>query len=117
MAEFKALGLVELMKLGEDTPSSSPALVQIRLKDNFEWFFSKEFKELRGDYMPGDLKDCLVRKKKNSDNNIIKTNTNASNNNKVIEDFTVWGVRKIPRACINFFLFLRISHDCTRVGV
>jgi transposase len=59
MAEFKALGLVELIELGDN---GNP-LIQIRLKDGFSWFFSDEFRQLKGDYEPGDFKDFLVKKK------------------------------------------------------
>jgi DNA-binding transcriptional ArsR family regulator len=59
MAEFKALGLVELIELGEE----GDPLIQIRLKDGFSWFFSDEFRGLKGDYEPGDFKEFLVKKK------------------------------------------------------
>lgn len=60
MAEFKALGLVELIELGDE---GNP-LIQIRLKDGFNWFFSDEFRQLKGDYELGDFKEFLVKKKK-----------------------------------------------------
>jgi hypothetical protein len=60
MTEFKALKLVEFDELGN---VGSP-LVSIRLKEGFDWFFSKEFKKLKGDYMTGDFKGQLVSKHK-----------------------------------------------------
>jgi hypothetical protein len=63
MVEFKALKLVEFEELGN---IGSP-LVSIRLKEGFNWFFSDEFKKLKGDYMTGDFKGDLVRKNKKQD--------------------------------------------------
>ena len=48
MVEFKALKLVEF----EDLEGA----VSIRLKDGFDWFFTPEFKRLKGDFMTGDFK-------------------------------------------------------------
>jgi hypothetical protein len=62
MAEFKALGLVDLLELGEN----GAPFIQIRLKDGFEWFLSKEFSDLKGDYMPGDFSNYLVSRTKNT---------------------------------------------------
>lgn len=64
MAEFKALGLVELTELG----SVGEPLIQIRLKDDLEWFFDPVFKKLKGDYMPGNFKEFLIDKKKKGKN-------------------------------------------------
>jgi DNA-binding transcriptional ArsR family regulator len=63
MAELKALGLVDLITLGE----GDNALLQMRLKDNFDWFYGEEFKKLKGDYTPGDFKNYLVKKKKDKE--------------------------------------------------
>jgi hypothetical protein len=58
MVEFKALKLGEYENLaGAKT---------IRLRDGFDWFFTPEFKRLKGDFMTGDFKGQLV--KKNNDN-------------------------------------------------
>jgi hypothetical protein len=62
MAEFKALGLVDLIELGEN----GKPFLQIRLRDGFKWFLSDEFGELRQDYMPGDFSDYLVSRTKNT---------------------------------------------------
>jgi hypothetical protein len=81
MAEFKALGLVDLEELG----NVGEPLIQISLKkDDLDWFFEPEFKKLKGDYQPGDFKDQLVKKNKNRN---IGTNT--------IEDFTE-DIPKVP---------------------
>lgn len=61
MAELKALGLVDVI----DITSTGSPLLQMRLKDNFEWFYGEEFKKLKGDYMPGDFKNYLIKKKGN----------------------------------------------------
>lgn len=63
MAEFKALGLVEIIELGNDGQPE----IQMRLKDGFDWFFTKEFQDLKGDYEPGDFKNFLVKKKAKGD--------------------------------------------------
>jgi hypothetical protein len=55
MVEFKALKLVEY----EDLVGA----VSTRLKDGFDWFFTPEFKALKGDFMTGDFKGQLVRKR------------------------------------------------------
>jgi hypothetical protein len=55
MVEFKALKLVEFEELVSGA-------VTIRLKDGFDWFFTPEFKRLKGDFMTGDFKGQLVRK-------------------------------------------------------
>jgi hypothetical protein len=76
MAEFRALRLVEFTELGfEGEP-----LVQIRLKEDLDWFFSEDFRKLKGGYMPGDFKDDLIKKKKDKKEN--------NNSNKNIEDYT-----------------------------
>lgn len=54
MVEFKALKLVEF----EDLVGA----VSIRLKEGFDWFFTPEFKMLKGNFMTGDFKGQLVRK-------------------------------------------------------
>ncbi len=66
MAEFKALGLVDLDELG----NVGEPLLQIRLKSGFSWFFSDEFRQLKGDYMPGDFKEFLVKKKDKGDSQV-----------------------------------------------
>jgi hypothetical protein len=54
MVEFKALKLGEYENLiGAKT---------IRLRDGFDWFFSQEFKDLKGEFMTGDFKSQLVKK-------------------------------------------------------
>ncbi|MDQ3852744.1 MAG: hypothetical protein M3299_07920 [Thermoproteota archaeon] len=58
MAEFKALGLVDLEELGNE----GEPLIQIKLKDDLGWFFEPVFKKLKGDYMPGSFKQFLVKK-------------------------------------------------------
>lgn len=63
MAELKALGLVDILELGDN---GNP-LLQMRLKGNFAWFYSEEFKKLKGDYTPGDFKTYLVKKNKNKE--------------------------------------------------
>jgi hypothetical protein len=60
MAEFKALGLVDLEELG----NQGEPLVQIRLKSDLDWFFEPVFKKLKGDYVPGSFKHFLINKKK-----------------------------------------------------
>jgi hypothetical protein len=91
MAEFRALGLVEFTELGiEGEP-----LVQIRLKEGLDWFFSEDFRKLKGDYMPGDFKDDLIKKKgkrneeqqkdREGDNN---NNDDKNKNNNRIDEFT-----------------------------
>jgi hypothetical protein len=55
MAEFKALGLVDLVRLTEGDNGE----IQIRLKDGFKWFLSEGFRKLKGDYMPGDFKEFI----------------------------------------------------------
>jgi DNA-binding transcriptional ArsR family regulator len=86
MAEFKALGLVDLEELG----GVGEPLIQIRLKDDLDWFFEDEFKKkLKGDYAPGDFKGYLTKKnrKKKEDDNCTSS--------KDIEDYTR-GVPKTP---------------------
>lgn len=86
MAEFKALGLVDLEELG----NQGEPLIQIRLKDDLDWFFTQEFRDLRGDYMPGDFIDFPL--KKNRKNLIQTTETDSNNNiiyNKQIEYYSV----------------------------
>lgn len=91
MAELKALGLVDIIELGED----GRPLLQMRLKDNFVWFYGEEFKKLKGDYTPGDFKNHLV-KKKNSDSNSNSKKTAAGKGNEghndgyVEETQTTW---------------------------
>lgn len=80
IAEFKALGLVDIEELGND---GEPFIQMSLKKDNFDWFFEAEFKRLKGNYQPGDFKDHLVKKNKNRNN---RTNS--------IEDFT-GGVPKV----------------------
>jgi DNA-binding transcriptional ArsR family regulator len=63
MAELKALGLVDIIDIGED----GRPFIQMRLKDNFDWFYGDEFKKLKGDYTPGDFKNFLIKKGKNKD--------------------------------------------------
>jgi hypothetical protein len=48
MAEFTALGMVELEELGND----EQPLVQVRLNENLSCVFEKQFGELRGHYTP-----------------------------------------------------------------
>ena len=61
MAELKALGLVDVIELGVN----GKPLVQMYLKNNFEWFTESLFKDkLKGDYMPGDFKEFLISKGK-----------------------------------------------------
>jgi DNA-binding transcriptional ArsR family regulator len=78
MAELKALGLVDIITLGE----ANNAMLQMRLKDNFEWFYGEEFKKLKGDYTPAEFKNHLVKKKnsneKGSSNNSSDKGTDAS---------------------------------------
>jgi hypothetical protein len=76
MAELKALGLVDIITLGDNDNS----LLQMQLKHNFEWFYGEEFKKLKGDYTPGDFKNYLVKKKKN--------NNNKNNNKGLVESST-----------------------------
>lgn len=59
MAEFTALGMVDLDELG----NIGDPLVTIRLKENLWWVFDQQFKDLRGNYAPGNFKDYLVSKK------------------------------------------------------
>jgi hypothetical protein len=61
MVEFRALKLVEY----EDLVGA----VSIRLKDGFDWFFTPEFKRLKGDFMTGDFKGQLVLKNNSNNNN------------------------------------------------
>ncbi len=81
MAEFEALGLVDIEKLGSD---GEPFIQMSLKKDNFDWFFEDEFKKLKCNYVPGDFKDHLVKKNKDRSNEI-----------DTIEDFTE-GVPKLP---------------------
>jgi hypothetical protein len=74
IAELKALGLVDIIGLGDDeddnySGTTCNPLLQMRLKDNFEWFYGEEFKKLKGDYTPGDFKSYLVKKNNKRDNN------------------------------------------------
>jgi DNA-binding transcriptional ArsR family regulator len=78
MAEFRALGLVEFEELG----NNGEPLALIRLKDDLDWFFTQEFRDLRGDYMPGDFKDFLVKKNRKN----LTQNTEADSNNDFIHD-------------------------------
>ena len=67
IAELKALGLVDVIELGDD----GRPLVQMRLKADLDWFYSEDFKKLKGDYTPGDFKQYLIKKdnsKKKHDN-------------------------------------------------
>jgi hypothetical protein len=59
MTEFKALKLVEY----EDLVGT----ISIRLRSGFDWFFTPEFKRLKGDFMTGDFKGQLVRKRASKD--------------------------------------------------
>jgi hypothetical protein len=56
MAELKALKLVDIAELGPN----GRALLQIRLRDGFEWFMGEEFRALKGDYVPGDFTDLII---------------------------------------------------------
>ena len=60
MVEFRALKLVDY----EDLLVGSPT---IRLKDGFDWFFTPEFKALKGDFMTGVFKGQLVRKRRKNE--------------------------------------------------
>jgi hypothetical protein len=55
MVEFKALKLVEF----EDLMGAK----SIRLRDDFDRFFISEFKKLKDDFITGDFKGQLVRKR------------------------------------------------------
>ena len=59
MAELKTLGLVDVIELGDD----GRPLIQMRLKADLDWFYSEDFKKLKGDYTPGDFKQYLIKKK------------------------------------------------------
>jgi hypothetical protein len=73
MAEFKALGLVDLLELG----ISGDPYLQIRLKDGFSWFLSDEFRDLRQGYMPGDFSNYLVSRTKNTPHVEKKNNSDG----------------------------------------
>ena len=77
MAELKALGLVDIIELGDD----GRPLLQMRLTDNFEWFYTEEFKKLKGDYTPGDFKGYLVSKKKEKEEKEQKQQQEGSSSN------------------------------------
>jgi DNA-binding transcriptional ArsR family regulator len=64
MAEFKALGLVDLIRLGElaDGSPDPNAEIQIKLRSGFDWFLSEDFKKLKGDYTPGDFSQYLLKR-------------------------------------------------------
>lgn len=64
MAEFTALGLVNLIRLGdnEDGTEDPNAEIQIRLRSGFEWFLTVEFRKLKGGYMPGDFSQHLIKR-------------------------------------------------------
>jgi hypothetical protein len=67
ITEFTALGLVDKMTLGDDRAdddeyysfNKSNALIQIRLKPEFDWFLSDEFQSLRN----SDSKENLIQDK------------------------------------------------------
>jgi hypothetical protein len=61
MAEFTALGLVDFDNALDGV---SEQLIRIRLKEGFEWFFSDDFKKLKGDYEPGDFKQHILDRTK-----------------------------------------------------
>jgi hypothetical protein len=75
MVEFKALKLVEY----EDLVGA----VSIRQKEGFDWFFTPEFKKLKGDFMTGDFKGQLVRKN-NSRNDNKSKNRDGNEVQKII---------------------------------
>jgi DNA-binding transcriptional ArsR family regulator len=77
MAEFKALGLVDLIRLGEkkDGVEDPNAEIQIRLRGGFEWFLTDDFSKLKGDYMPGDFSRHLVKRSNNQQSPDHKKNT------------------------------------------
>jgi hypothetical protein len=49
MTELKVLGLVNMKKEDEEIPNS---ILSIKLKEEFDWFLSEEFKKLRGGFIP-----------------------------------------------------------------
>ena len=93
IAEFKALELVEVDETLSDVGKE---LIRIRLKDNFEWFFSEDFKKLKGDYEPGDFKDFLIdmttNKKKTKKTTTTRASSSSSGNdanaNSTMEDYS-----------------------------
>jgi DNA-binding transcriptional ArsR family regulator len=89
MAEFKALGLVDLEELG----NQGEPLIQIKLKDEFEWFFEPTFKKLKGDYVPGSFKHFLINKKKQKQNE----------NEEGVEVGEEAGVPKASPSTLSFF--------------
>src|SRR5215204_164649 len=64
MAEFTALGLVDLIRLGERADGSPDpnTEIQIKLRDGFGWFLTDEFRNLKGGYVPGDFSQYLVKR-------------------------------------------------------
>jgi hypothetical protein len=64
MAEFTALGLVDLIRLGEKADGSPDptAEIQIKLRSGFKWFLTDEFRNLKGDYLPGDFSQHLIKR-------------------------------------------------------
>jgi hypothetical protein len=63
MAEFRALGLADVINIGEDRP-----LWQMRLHSDLSWFLTDEFKKLKEDYMPGDFSKFLIKKQQHKKN-------------------------------------------------
>jgi hypothetical protein len=64
MAEFRALGLADVINIGEeDRP-----LWQMRLHSDLSWFLTDEFKKLKEDYMPGDFSKFIIKKRQHKKN-------------------------------------------------
>jgi hypothetical protein len=87
VAEFKALGLVELIRLGdnEDGTPDPTAEIQIRLRNGFEWFLTDEFRELKGDYMPGDFSQHLVKRVGRPPSSSLSSSNNGKKNTPHVE--------------------------------
>ena len=66
MAEFRALDLAEVINIGE---SEEKPIWQMRLKDDLSWFLTEEFRNLKGDYMPGDFTRYVPVNKKDRKKN------------------------------------------------
>jgi DNA-binding transcriptional regulator GbsR (MarR family) len=63
MAEFKALGLVQMSRTNPEQTNSE---MQIVLKDDFNWFLTEAFQKLREGYEPSDNREYLKTLKEKS---------------------------------------------------
>jgi hypothetical protein len=50
-----------LGELADGSPDPS-AEIQIKLRDGFGWFLTDEFRNLKGDYIPGDFSQYLIKR-------------------------------------------------------